>query len=69
MRERLLEREQTLDADAERAFGFFSRAENLEAITPPWLRFRIVEAPETLEPGSLLVYRLKLFGLPIRVLA
>ena len=48
------------------AFAFFAEARNLEAITPPWLRFRIVEAPETLEPGSLLVYRLKLFGLPIR---
>ena len=35
-------------------------------ITPPWLRFRILEAPRTLGRGSLLAYRLRLFGLPIR---
>jgi hypothetical protein len=38
---------------------------NLEAITPPWLRFRILEASGTLGKGSLLVYRLRLFGLPL----
>ena len=67
MRERLLEREQTLDADAERAFGFFSRAENLEAITPPWLRFRIVTpTPIEMRAGALITYRLRLHGIPIR---
>ncbi len=48
------------------AFAFFADAGNLEAITPPWLRFRILDAPRTLERGSLLVYRLRLFGVPIR---
>jgi ligand-binding SRPBCC domain-containing protein len=24
-------------------FGFFSRAENLEALTPPWLNFKILD--------------------------
>jgi hypothetical protein len=52
--------------DIEEAFAFFSDAWNLEAITPPWLRFQILEAPRTLETGSLLVYRLRLFGIPIR---
>ena len=46
-------------------FAFFSDPMNLETITPPWLRFRIVEAPERLERGSLLRYRLSLFGVPI----
>lgn len=50
----------------EEAFGFFADAWNLEAITPPWLRFRILEAPPALRRGSVLVYRLRLFGLPIR---
>jgi ligand-binding SRPBCC domain-containing protein len=50
----------------EEAFAFFADAWNLDAITPPWLRFRILEAPRTLGRGSLLVYRLRLFGLPIR---
>jgi ligand-binding SRPBCC domain-containing protein len=52
-------------ADVDDAFAFFADAWNLEAITPPWLRFRIREAPMTLERGSLLVYRLRLFGAPI----
>ena len=51
---------------AEEAFAFFADPWNLEAITPPWLRFRILEAPRTLERGSLLDYSLRLFGLPIR---
>jgi len=51
--------------DVDDAFAFFADAWNLEAITPPWLRFRILEAPMTLERGSLLVYRLRLFGAPI----
>jgi ligand-binding SRPBCC domain-containing protein len=51
--------------DVEKAFAFFADAWNLEVITPPWLRFRILEAPRTLGRGSLLAYRLRLFGLPI----
>ena len=55
-----------MPADVEKAFAFFADAWNLEAITPPWLRFRILEAPRTLRGGSLLAYRLRLFGLSIR---
>ena len=55
-----------MPVDVEKAFAFFADAWNLEAITPPWLRFRILEAPRTLRRGSLLAYRLRLFGLPIR---
>ena len=45
-------------------FAFFADPQNLGAITPPWLRFRIVDAPGRLERGSLLRYRLRLFGVP-----
>ena len=62
----VLERSQRVALPAERAFAFYADALNLEAITPPWLRFRILEAPRTLERGSLLAYQLRLFGLPIR---
>jgi ligand-binding SRPBCC domain-containing protein len=66
LRERVLRREQTLEVGIERAFAFFSRAENLEAITPPWLRFRIA-SPGTLEmrEGTLIRYRLRLHGIPV----
>ena len=52
--------------DVEEAFAFFADARKLQAITPPWLRFRIVQAPPRLEQGALLEYRLRLFGAPIR---
>lgn len=52
--------------DVEEAFAFFADARKLQAITPPWLRFRIVQAPPRLEQGALLEYRLRLFGVPIR---
>jgi len=61
-----LERTQVVPRSLEETFAFFASAENLEAITPPWLHFRILEAPEPLERGSLLRYRLRLFGVPIR---
>jgi hypothetical protein len=61
-----LERSQVVAAGPEEAFAFFADPRNLEAITPPWLRFRIVAAPERLERGSFLRYRLRLFGVPIR---
>ena len=66
IRDRILERSQVVPVDVDEAFAFFADAWNLEAITPSWLRFRILEAPPTLEQGSLLVYRLRLFGVPIR---
>ena len=66
MRELVLEREQILEAPLERAFEFFSRAENLEAITPPLLRFRITTAePIEMGVGTLIRYRLRLHGIPV----
>ena len=65
-REYVLERTQVVPFELEEAFAFFADARNLERITPPWLRFQIVEAPEQLEPGARLRYRLRLFGVPIR---
>jgi len=64
--DRVLERLQVVPVDIDDAFAFFADAWNLEAITPPWLGFRILEAPRVLDRGSLLAYRLRLFGVPIR---
>lgn len=48
-------------------FPFFAAAENLEAITPPWLRFRIVRtSTPDMRPGTLIDYRLRIHGIPVR---
>jgi ligand-binding SRPBCC domain-containing protein len=66
VKERVLSREQLLEVGLERAFGFFSRAENLEAITPPWLRFEIVTpTPIEMRAGTRIRYRLRLRGVPV----
>jgi ligand-binding SRPBCC domain-containing protein len=62
----VLERTQVVPLPLDDAFAFFADARNLERITPAWLRFEIVEAPERLGLGSVLRYRLRLFGVPIR---
>jgi ligand-binding SRPBCC domain-containing protein len=65
-REFSLERRLVVPGSLEDVFAFFSDPRNLEAITPPELRFAIVEAPETLKRGSLIRYRLHISGIPVR---
>jgi ligand-binding SRPBCC domain-containing protein len=62
----ILERDQWLPKSLDDVFSFFSRPENLQTITPPWLDFRMVDAPQALAVGSLVRYRLRWHGLPIR---
>ncbi len=51
----------------EEVFSFFSDAHNLEKLTPPWLRFEVLEpAPSVLQAGTLIDYRLRLRGIPVR---
>lgn len=48
-------------------FQVFADASNLEQLTPPFLKFHVVTAmPIEMKPGSLIDYRLKLHGIPIR---
>lgn len=62
-----LTRSQHLNAPPTDAFEFFGDAFNLEAITPPWLGFRVITArPIEMRPGALIEYRLRLHGIPIR---
>lgn len=62
----VLRREQRLPGSPGEVFGFFADAGNLEAITPPWLSFRIVTPrPIEMGRGTLIDYRLRLHGVPI----
>jgi ligand-binding SRPBCC domain-containing protein len=61
-----LEVEVWLPRSPEEIFPFYADARNLERLTPPWLRFRIVTpAPIAMGVGTLIDYRLRLRGLPI----
>jgi ligand-binding SRPBCC domain-containing protein len=62
-----LRREQPLDAPPEAVFAFFADPFNLEAITPPLLRFAVVTpAPIAMGVGTFIQYRLRLRGVPLR---
>ena len=48
-------------------FAFFADAANLEAITPPWLRFQtLTPSPVQMRPGVLIEYKLRVHGIPVR---
>ncbi len=58
--------EQFIPRSVDQVFAFFSQAENLEHITPPWLRFRIITpVPIDMHLATCIVYRLKLYGIPV----
>lgn len=62
-----IERVQLVPVQVGEAFAFFSDASNLEAITPPWLRFRILTPrPIEMRQGALIEYRLTLHGASVR---
>ncbi len=59
--------EQRLTSGVDHVFAFFSEPANLERITPPFLRFKVLAA--TTPPignGTLIDYALRLHGIPLR---
>ncbi len=63
----VLERSQRVEVSVEQAFDFYVDARNLEPMTPPWLHFEVITpADVAMRPGTLLDYKLKLHGVPVR---
>jgi len=67
---RVLRRRQIVPGALETVFAFFESPRNLEAITPPWLRFEVVHASdETMRLGTEIEYRLRWQRMPMRWLS
>jgi ligand-binding SRPBCC domain-containing protein len=61
-----LSKTQWIARPPEEVFPFFANANNLERITPPWLRFKILNPEVEMRVGARIVYRLHLHGIPLR---
>jgi ligand-binding SRPBCC domain-containing protein len=66
MAERIFRNEMLISRNRETVFAFFSDAANLNRITPNWLHFQILNPEVKLQKGSLIKYRLRLRGIPIK---
>ncbi len=56
-----------LPQPADIVFSFFAEAGNLERLTPPWLRFRVLTPlPVRMAAGTRIDYRLRYRGVPLR---
>ena len=62
-----LERTQVVPESLDNVFAFFAEAFNLEALTPPWLHFRILTPGLTeMQRGTTIEYVLSLHKIPVR---
>ena len=67
MKEFAFNAELRLPRSREEVFSFFANAHNLESLTPPWLQFQVVTPdPIEMRAGTLIDYRIRLHGFPIR---
>lgn len=66
MHDRVFRAEQLIPRPRAEVFAFFCDPANLERITPPWLRFRILgRSSGEMRAGTELTYALRLRGLPL----
>ncbi len=67
MNPRIFSSEIWLPKQLEEVFGFFTDARNLQVLTTEWLSFSILTpTPILMRPGTIIDYRLRLHGFPIR---
>ena len=67
MSEFIFRAKQYVDRPIDEVFAFFSRAENLQKLTPSWLHFRILSVnPSPVRKGTLIRYALRWRVFPIR---
>ncbi len=63
---RILRASQWVPEPPESVFPFFADPRNLERLTPPWLRFRILTPDPQVHRDARIDYRLSVRGLPLR---
>lgn len=67
MQEFSLRAQLVLPRKRDEIFQFFADAGNLEVLTPPWLRFRVLTTqPIKMHSGTLIDYKLRVRGLPLK---
>ena len=60
-------RSQFIDKPRDVVFSFFSKPENLEYITPPYLHFKIMNTlPVSMKEGQIINYKLRIRGISIK---